>query len=141
MQGGKTFIDTNILVYAYDKTSGAKYTKALEIIEGLWMSGNGVISTQVLQEFYVTITRKIATPVGVLHAKEIIMDYLEWKTIIVDGEIILNAIDIQGKYKYSFWDSVIISSALKAEASLLLTEDLSNGQNIKNTGIRNPFVS
>lgn len=140
MTGGKVFIDTNILVYAYDDTSGDKYTRALGVIEELWMSGMGVISTQVLQEFYVSVTRKISNPVGLAKAKEIVEDYLKWSTVIINGRIILSAIDVQREYKYSFWDSLIIASALDGGALILLTEDLTHGHIVKDLEIKNPLL-
>jgi predicted nucleic acid-binding protein len=101
----------------------------------------GIISTQVLQEFYVAITRKINKTVEITKAKEIVEDYLKWKTITINGSIIINAIDLQKDYKYSFWDSLIISSALEGGAVTLLTEDLNVGHKIKNLEILNPFIS
>jgi len=139
MRDGKVFIDINVIVYAYDISAGEKHSKAVEIIKGLWDTGSGITSTQVLQEFFVNVTRKITKPLDAVTAKEIVKDFLKWKTVIVDGEIIMDAIDIHSAYKYSFWDSVIIASAIDGGAGTLFSEDLSDKQTIKGIVIRNPF--
>lgn len=139
MKEGKVFVDTNILVYAYDTSAGEKHKKALAIMEGCWDSEDGIISSQVLQEFFVSVTRKIAKPLDVIKAKEIVKDLLKWKTVIADGEIILEAIDIHSQHKYSFWDSMVIASAIEGGAETILSEDLSDRQMIKGITIRNPF--
>lgn len=141
MKDSKVFIDTNIIVYAYDISAGEKHTKAVEIMKDLWNAGHGMTSTQVLQEFFVTTTKKISKPLDVITAKEIVKDLLKWKTVIVDGGIILEAIDIHREHKYSFWDSVIIASAVEGGAGTLFSEDLSDKHKIKGIVIKNPFVS
>ncbi len=139
MKGDKVFVDTNIIVYAYDASAGKKHKMAVEIMEGLWNSGHGVLSSQVLQEFFVNATRKIAKPLEVAVAREIVKDLLKWKVVTVDGEIILEAIDILSRYRYSFWDSIIIQSAIQGGANLLVSEDLHDGQVINGVTIKNPF--
>lgn len=139
MKEDKVFVDTNVFIYAYDRSDGAKHELAGEIITGLWNSGNGVTSTQVLQEFFVKVTRKIPQPMEGGLAKEIIADLLKWDLVINDGESILDAVDIHLRYGYSFWDALIIESALEAGASFLLSEDLSHGQTLRGLTIRNPF--
>ena len=94
-------------------SSGEKRSKALEIMKALCNNWNGITSTQVLQELFVTVTKKLARPLDVITAKEIVRDLLTWKTIVVDGEMILDAIDIHTQYQYSFWESVIIASAIE----------------------------
>ncbi|NOY65450.1 MAG: PIN domain-containing protein [Nitrospirae bacterium] len=140
MSGEKIFLDTNIIVYAYDKSAGEKHRIAADIMIELWKRGNGVVSPQVLQEFFVITTRKISKPLKVSVVKEIIKDLLVWDVIVNDSETILSAIDIHLKYKYSFWDSMIISAALQGGASRLYSEDFSNGQTIKGMTIKNPFL-
>jgi predicted nucleic acid-binding protein len=140
MKDGKTFVDTNIFVYAYDVSSTEKHDVAVHIMKDLWNTGRGVVSTQVLQEFFVTVTKKVPHPLDVMDAKEIVEDLLKWKTITVDGEAILEAIDIHHRYRHSFWDSLIIASALEAGAATLLSEDLSHGEIIKGIKIINPFT-
>jgi len=140
MPGDKIFLDTNIIVYAYDTSAGEKHEKAANTIVDLWDSGLGLISTQVLQEFFVTVTAKLPKPLEPGPASEIISDFLKWDVVINDGDIILDAIEIQTEYGYSFWDSMIITSAIKGGADLLFTEDLTDGHSIKGVAVVNPFI-
>ena len=139
MKGDKLFVDTNILVYSYDISAGEKHTAAKDVLNELWDTGNGLVSTQVLQEFFVTVTRKISKPMDVAVAKEIVKDLLKRKVVTVSGGLILDAIELQQKYKYSFWDSLIIASGIHGGASTILSEDLSDKQEIKGVVIKNPF--
>ncbi len=139
MQGGRTFVDTNILVYAHDSSAGRKHKKASQIILDLWDSGLGILSTQVLQEFFVTVTRKIPRPIHCDEAEEIIIHFLKWKIIVNDGQSILSAIDLQRRYSYPFWDSLIIRAAIAGQAGLLLSENFRTGQIIDSLRIVNPF--
>jgi len=141
MNDEKIFIDTNILIYAYDRTAGKKHVIARDILLGLWDSGLGVVSTQVLQEFFVIVTRKIPNPLTVRKAKEIVADFLKWQVVINDGESILTAIELVEKHHFSFWDSLIIDAALKSDATVLLSEDLSHGRTVNGLRIKNPFAS
>ena len=139
MKESRVFIDTNIIVYAYDASAGEKHMAAAGIMRQLWDSELGMLSTQVLQEFYVTVTAKIPKPLDHKTAREIVSDLLKWDTLINDGEAILDAVAIQVESGYSFWDSMIIASAVRGGAGILYTEDLSHGQVIKGVEIRNPF--
>jgi predicted nucleic acid-binding protein len=140
MKGVKAFLDTNIIIYAYDTSAGDKHQKARDLLAGLWESGLGMVSTQVLQEFYVTVTRKIPKPLHLATARDIIADFLTWDVVVNDGDAILKAIDVQEKHGFSFWDSMVIAAAISGGASVLLTEDLSDGQKIGGVEIRNPFA-
>jgi len=139
MQGDKVFLDTNIIIYAYDISAGEKHETAGKIMVDLWDSGSGVLSTQVLQEFFVNATQKIPKPLDMELAKDIVSDFLKWDVVINDGESILEAIEIHKKYKYSFWDSMIIGAAVSAGCNTLLSEDLSDGQTVAGVEIKNPF--
>lgn len=139
MRDGKVFIDTNVLVYAYDVSAGAKHKEAVAIMSDLWNSGRGATSMQVLQEFFVNATGKIPRPLDVTTAREVVRDLLKWNPVLISGEIIVEAIDIHGAHKYSFWDALIIASAIESGAGTLLTEDLSDSHKIKNIVIKNPF--
>ena len=133
------FIDTNILIYAFDVSAGKKHQVASHILSDLWNSGLGVLSTQVLQEFYVNVVQKIQKPIDQKMAKTIIRDLLKWQVVVNNGDSILDAIDISEKYGYSFWDSLIIEAALTGGVSVLLSEDLQHGQAISGVTISNPF--
>ena len=136
----KIFLDTNVIVYAHDRSSGKKNTIAMEIMEYLWERKKGVISVQVMQEFYVCVTTKILKPLPLKVARKILEYLLNWDLIINDEYITIKAIDLQEKYRFSFWDSLIVQSAIQSQAYTLFSEDLSDGQIIKNVKIVNPFV-
>ena len=140
MTGEKVFLDTNIIIYAYDTSAEEKHGIANKIMVDLWNSGSGIISTQVLQECFVAMTQKIPKPLDVKTARDIVNDLLTWDVVINDGESILDAIDIHLKFKHSFWDSMIIQAAIRGGATLLLSEDLSDGQIINGVKIKNPFL-
>ena len=140
MSGAKTFLDTNIVIYAYDASAGLKHEIARQIMTDLWTSGNGILSTQVLQEFYVNVSRKIPKPLDLDLARQIVADLLKWDVVVNGGDSILDAIDIQKRHNFSFWDAMIISSAVTGGAVTLLSEDLTDGQIIGGVTIRNPFT-
>jgi predicted nucleic acid-binding protein len=101
MPGDKIFLDTNILIYAYDVSAGKKHEMAKTILMDLWNSGRGILSIQVLQEFFVNITKKVSKPLGVKLAKDIIRDLLKWEVVIIDGESLLEVIEIHSRHQYS----------------------------------------
>lgn len=136
----KAFVDTNILVYAYDRGAGAKHAKALDLVENLWLQGTGILSTQVLQEFYVNVRRKAQRPVTVEQARDLVSDYLAWDPVVNDGAAMLKAIDLENRYKLSFWDSLIVAAAQKSGASILYSEDFNHGQKFGSVEVRNPFL-
>jgi len=140
MSGEKIFVDTNVLVYGYDRSAGEKHEIAKNLLLSLWESGNGMLSTQVLAEFFVTVTRKIPKPLKTGQASKIVEDYITWDPIILDGGDILKAIEIGEKRGFSFWDALIIASAIKGGAETLLTEDLSDGEVVDAVRIVNPFA-
>ena len=135
----KTFVDTNIVVYAHDRSSGGKYKISRDILRELWKKRNGILSTQVLQEFFHISTKKISDRISLSKVEESIKHLLAWKIVVNDGSNILQAIDIYKKYKYSFWDSLIIQAAISGKAEILLSENLQSGQIIESVKIINPF--
>lgn len=134
------FVDTNVLVYAHDRGNGRKHQAAKELVTRLWHERSGVLSTQVLQEFYVNIRRKAAHPVGATAARRLIEDYLSWNVVINDGGAVLQAVDFEKRYKISFWDALIIQAANAANVTILYTEDLNHGQTYGMVEVRNPFI-
>ena len=139
MPDDKVFIDTNIIIYAYDVTAGKKHETARAIITDLWDSGLGAISTQVLQEFFVNVVLKIPKPIDKQQAKEIVRDFLNWHVVVNTGSSIIDAIDIGIRFGYSFWDSMIIEAAIKSGAAILISEDFQDGQVVSGVTITNPF--
>jgi len=139
MKDDKIFLDTNILVYAFDNSAGTKHSKALSIMQHLWDSNLGVISTQVLQEFFVSVTMKFSPPLDIVIAENTVKDLLTWKPVVINGALILKAIALHSRHKYSFWDSLIITAAAAGGAKTILSEDLADGQTIQGITIKNPF--
>ena len=137
----KIFVDTNILIYAHDLDAGEKQKMAANQLKVIWEEGTGIISTQVLQEFYVNVTRKIPAPLTPIEARGIIRNYLAWPVHLISPESILTASEIAEHHQLSFWDAMIISSAGSAGADHLMIEDMNHGQIIEGVAIRNPFLS
>jgi predicted nucleic acid-binding protein len=136
----KVFLDTNIIVYAHDRSSGSKHAAAKEIMDNLWESRRGVLSVQVLQEFFVCVTKKISKPLLIKNAR-VVLEYLStWDVVTNDKYITLKAIDLQEKFRFPFWDSLVIQAAIQGQASILFSEDLPDGQAVKDLKIINPFT-
>lgn len=140
MSADRTFVDTNVIVYAYDTSAGLKRQKARKILVDLWKSGLGVVSTQVIQEFFVTVTRKLPKPMEPESAREVASDLLKWNHVTIEGPMILDAIDLHRNHGYSFWDSLVIIAARQGECEFLLSEDLTPGHSIAGVTIKNPFM-
>ena len=135
----RVFVDTNILIYAHDIDAGRKHAVAAERVRGLWMSRDGVVSLQVLQELYVNVTRKIPKPLSRKIARELVGSYAAWTVQRLDAADIVDASEIEERHKLSFWDALIVAAARKAMATTLLSEDLSHGQRIEGVRVENPF--
>ena len=137
---GRVFVDTNILIYAHDLDAGARHDIAAVAVEELWKNENGVMSTQVLQEFYVNVTRIIPKPLTRAHARGIIENYLTWHIEVNEPDVVLMATQIEERHGLSFWDALIIAAASRAKVDKILTEDLNHGQKIEGILIENPFI-
>lgn len=136
---GKKFVDTNILIYAHDIDAGSKHETAKSVLDELWTERTGVLSVQVLQEFYINVTRKIPTPLSKESARLVVSSYSMWCTETSAVEISA-AFRIEDESRIGFWDALIVASAAKSGASRILSEDLNNGQRIAGILIENPFV-
>lgn len=136
---GKTFIDTNILIYAHDIDARAKNEIAKAVLRELWSERTGALSMQVLQEFYMNVTRKIASPLSKDSARSVVTSYALWCTENTPAEISA-AFRIEDESRTGFWDALIVSSAVKSGATRILSEDLNAGQRIAGILIENPFV-
>jgi predicted nucleic acid-binding protein len=139
MTGERVFVDTNILVYAYDAHAGQKRRDARAHLRHLWETETGSLSTQVLQEFYVTVTRKLTAPLSTRTAREIIATYRTWPVHRPDVDDLLAASELQERDRLSFWDAVVVVSAQRSGASRLLTEDLQAGRRFEELLVVNPF--
>jgi predicted nucleic acid-binding protein len=135
-----SFFDTNVLIYLYDDDEPEKKARALELFGEEVGSGRAVLSTQVLQEFYVNATRKLRPPLSEERAENRVRDLSRLPLVRTDEDMILAAIARSRASSFSFWDALIVEAALKADADRLLTEDLQHGQTIDGMRIENPFL-
>jgi predicted nucleic acid-binding protein len=138
--GNLTFVDTNVLVYAHDRSETRKQPLAQALLKGLWTSRTGTLSTQVLQEFYVVATRKFDPPMSRRAAREIVALYAAWSLVQVDLALILVASELEERHKLSFWDALVVEAARRADATRIVTEDLQGGRHIGGVRIENPFL-
>ncbi len=133
------FVDTNVLVYAEDRDAGRKHVIARDLVADLWRSGEGVLSVQVLQEFFVTVTRKMPRPLAADKALAIVEQYLTWRVVENTGDLLVAAIRLASALQVSFWDALILEAARAAGCARLWSEDLQHGQRIGDLAIVNPF--
>jgi predicted nucleic acid-binding protein len=136
----KTFIDTNVLIYAHDVDAKRKHEAAKSVLHELWSEHTGVLSMQVLQEFYVKVTRKISRPISKESARLVVNSYTIWCVDTTPAEI-STAFRIEDESRIGFWDALIVASALRSGATRILSEDLNAGQTITGIHIQNPFVN
>ena len=137
---GRTFVDTNVLIYAHDVDAGTKRQTAQAILRGLWSERTGTLSIQVLQEFYVNVTRKIPRPISKQSARILVTTYAAWCVDTTPAEI-ATAFQIEDASRIGFWDALIVASALKSGAERIVSEDLNAGQLIAGILVENPFAS
>ena len=134
------FVDTNVLVYALDDDQGSRHETARALIEELWETEQGVLSTQVLQELYVTLTRKLSKPMTRPRARALIERYAAWPTHQITADDIVAASDLEQRHSLAFWDALIVVAAQRLNAKRVVTEDMQNGRLFGNVRIVNPFV-
>jgi len=134
-----SFVDTNILVYAEDRDAKAKHDIARELVLGLWNDRQGVVSVQVLQEYYVTVTRKLKKPLGATEALDAVREYLTWTVVENTGSLLVQAVDLQQRSQLSFWDALVVQAAIQAGCDQLYSEDLNAGQRFESLVVVNPF--
>jgi len=140
MSGNRRFVDTNILVYAHDTSAGTKQENARALVEQLWNTRDGCVSVQILQEFFVTVTRKIPKPLDAAAAKEIIADLSRWYVHVPAADDVLAAIGLHQRTGISFWDAMMIRSAVEIGCGVIYSEDLSHGQLYDGARVENPFL-
>ena len=134
-----TFVDSNILIYAHDADAGLKRERAIDALRSLWDTDAGRLSVQVLQEFYVNATRKLAKPGARSIAREVISSYGTWIRESTTAGTVLRASDISDLAQISFWDALIVASAEQSGATQLYSEDLNKGQSIAGVKVVNPL--
>lgn len=136
----RCFVDSNILVYAHDRSAGPKHERAADLVRQIWRDRSGVLSTQVLQEFYVNVRRKASTPLDPEELRELVEDYLAWEIVVNDGDSVLRAIDVSARFQISFWDGLIVHAANVSGAAILYSEDMNHGQVYSRVTVHNPFI-
>ena len=135
-----TFVDTNVLIYAHDRSDPGKQAVAQEALERLWLDGTGTLSTQVLQEAYVVATNINKLAMSHEEARELIEAYSAWPIIVVEPTLILTASRLAEEHRLSFWDALVVEAARVAGAGTLLTEDLQHGRVFDGVRVQDPFV-
>ncbi|MEE3852501.1 PIN domain-containing protein [Gordonia sp. LSe1-13] len=135
----REFVDTNVLLYAYDSGGDQRHDRAVELVAELGRARRGVLSVQILQEFYVNVTRKIAVPVHPQAAQERLRVLSRWPVHSPLASDVLAAAEIADTAKISFWDAMVIRSAAQMECRVIWSEDLNAGQTIAGVRVQNPF--
>ncbi|MBI4617201.1 MAG: PIN domain-containing protein [Planctomycetes bacterium] len=138
---GRVFVDTNVLVYAHDKTDTAKNARAQAVVKDLWVTHLGVISSQVILEFFTVVTRKVAKPIPSAEAHGLVSLYLRaWHVVWPTPELVEKTLGRSVQDNRTVWDSQIIESAIAAGADELLSEDFTDGERFGAVRVRNPLA-
>jgi predicted nucleic acid-binding protein len=135
----RVFLDTSILICADDADSPEKRERAQQIVEAALTNGNGVLSTQILQEYFVEATKKLGLPAETVQKKIEVLSILP--VVVVDVEHITEAIKLHRLYGFSFWDCLVLRCAKAAGCQRLLSEDLQHGRSVEGVTIENPFAT
>ncbi len=138
---GAVFVDTNILVYARDESEPVKRPIAVQWLGELWGEHRGRTSTQVLNEYYVTVTRKLRHPLDSDTAWSDVQDLFEWEPQEVTRDLLSRAREIETRYSTSWWDALIVAAAQLQDCSLLLSEDFQDGMTFGGLTVRDPFTA
>lgn len=137
---GSAFVDTNVVVYVFDDDESEKQARARELLTAS-ASEILVVSTQVLAEFYVTVTRKLARPLDVATARSAVAALSELPVVATDADLVLAAIELSDRYQISLWDGLIVQAAAAAGCSTIFTEDLADGSELAGVRVENPFAA
>ncbi|MEJ7873514.1 MAG: PIN domain-containing protein [Rubrobacteraceae bacterium] len=137
--GERRFVDSNLFVYAYDASAGHKRESARELIAGLWKSGQGCLSVQVLQEVFVNVTRKVSQPLAAREAATLVEDLSAWRVHSPGPRDVLSAVELHERADVSFWDAMILTSARSLGCGVLYSEDLNPGQSYDGVLVVNPL--
>ncbi|MCC7059019.1 MAG: PIN domain-containing protein [Burkholderiaceae bacterium] len=137
----RAFFDTNVLVYLFDADAVDKQRLARSLLQREADAGRATVSTQVLQEFFVTVTRKLGTPLGTENAERAVRRLAELSVVPVDTALVLAGIGLSRRLRISLWDALIVGAALQSGSTVLYTEDLQHGQRIDGLTVANPFAA
>jgi predicted nucleic acid-binding protein len=138
---GPVFVDANVLIYAYDATEPVKSLRAREWLTRLWHERTGRTSMQVLNEFYVNVTRKVKPGLPRDAAWEDVTTYFAWRPTAIDEMLLRRAREVERRYQLSWWDSMVVAAAQLQDCVVLLTEDLQDGMVFGTLAVRSPFSS
>lgn len=133
------FVDTNILICAYDRSAGDRHTRARALVADLWRVRRGCLSVQVLQEFYVVGTRKLIE-IAPGDLRMLLADLALWQVHAPTAADVLAAADLHERYQVSFWDALILQSAARLGCPIVWSEDLNAGQVYQGVRVLNPFA-
>jgi len=133
-----TFVDTNVLVYAHDASAGERRARAVALLASLWADRAGVVSTQVLTEFYQVATHKLA--MAPTEAREIVLVYAAWPVVAVDVPLMALAMERHERDAVAWWDCLVVEAALRAGADRLASEDFQSGRRFGPLEVANPFA-
>ena len=134
------FVDTNVLLYAYDTAAGQRHDRAADLIGRLWSERTGAISVQVLQEFFVNATRKVAAPLTPEAGIDRLRSLSRWRVHSPLADDVVAAASLSHRHQLSFWDAMIVRSAAELHCGILWSEDLNDGQIVESLRVRNPFA-
>lgn len=137
----REFVDVNVLVYAFDASAGKKKALAETLLARLWDGGIGCLSVQVLQEFFVTVTRKVPHPLSLDEAAARVREFATWRVFAPTANDVLGATALQKQSKLTFWDAMVLQAAAESGCDALWSEDLNDGQVIRGVRIRDPFAA
>ena len=135
----RVFVDTNVLVYSRDASEPDKQQQAMVWMAHLWKSQTGRLSIQVLIEFYSTVTNKLKPGMDIQSARDDVRSFFVWRPIPVNADVVQGAWFIQDRFKFTWWDSLIVSAAQIGDCRYLLTEDLQENQMFGDVRVINPF--
>lgn len=136
----REFVDANVLVYAEDTSAGVKHQHAADLVARLWTARTGCLSVQVLQEFFVTVTKKVPKPMAPELAEERVRDLSRWMVFAPSADDVVSAIRLARQHRLSFWDAMIVEAAAQLGCGTLWTEDLQDGLQLRGVKVRNPFT-
>jgi predicted nucleic acid-binding protein len=134
------FVDTNVFVYSYDQSAGRKRERARRLLDRLWVARTGCLSLQILQEFYVSATGRLRPALTPSEAASETSALAQWRLHEPVRSDLLSAIDLHQRLRVSFWDAMVLQSALRMGCQTLWTEDLSHGQSYAGVTVKNPFI-
>ena len=137
----REFVDANVLVYAFDPSAKSKQSTAAMLIERLWASTTVCVSVQVLQEFFVTVTRKVPQPLSIDEAAERVREFAAWNVFSPSANDVLEAIALHKRTQVNFWDAMVVQAAAELGCQVLWTEELTDQQIVRGVKIRNPFIA